>query len=72
MADDTHVAGGPVDSRASLPNKIVRYFHCARCLRELPEGQSPRDWAQLEVGMTETGVQVWCKRHNINVLNLTL
>ena len=31
---------------------------------------SPRDYAQLEVGYTETGLQVWCKRHEINVLNL--
>lgn len=49
---------------------IVAFFHCRKCMQELPQGQSPRDWAQLEVGWTPQGFQVWCKRHEINVIHM--
>lgn len=61
-----------VSGRASEPNAIVRYFHCTCCIQELPKGESPQSWAQLECGLTEDGVQVWCKRHNINVVRMRL
>ena len=48
-------------------NEIVAFFHCGKCLAERPEDISPRDWAQLEVGWTTLGFQVWCKRHEVNV-----
>lgn len=51
-------------------NEIKLFLHCARCLAERPENRSPRDWAQLEVGWTELGLQVWCKRHELNVLHV--
>jgi len=51
-------------------NEIKLFFHCAHCLSERPEDQSPRDWASLEVGFTVLGVQVWCKRHEINVAHI--
>ena len=50
--------------------EIGRFLHCSRCIRELPGNQSPRDWAQLEVGFTKLGIQIWCKRHEINVLHV--
>lgn len=52
------------------PNQITAFFHCARCLEELPADTSPRDWAQLEVGFTAKGLQVWCKRHEQNVVHI--
>jgi hypothetical protein len=53
-------------------NTIQRYLHCAKCLREKPSGQSPAEWARLNVGLTARGdVQVWCTRHDINVILLT-
>lgn len=51
-------------------NQIVAFMHCRRCLEELPFGKSPRDFASLEVGWTERGFQVWCKRHEINVVHV--
>ena len=33
-------------------------------------GQSPREYAQLEFGFTKPGVQVWCKRHEVNVMHI--
>lgn len=49
---------------------IRAYCHCRLCLQELPQGTSPREWAQLEVGLTEIGLQVWCKRHEVNVMHI--
>lgn len=55
-----------------IPNtlEIGLFFHCQLCLKSLPEEQSPRDWAQLEVGFTPLGIQVWCKRHECNVAHI--
>ena len=52
--------------------KIERFFHCAKCMDELPEGVSPREYTNYEVGMTEWGIQVWCKRHETEVVELNL
>lgn len=49
---------------------IQLFFHCAKCLDQLPLGTAPRDWAQLEAGFTEKGLQVWCKRHDCNVIHI--
>lgn len=49
---------------------ISSYMHCGLCLEERPEDISPRDFAELEVGWTELGLQVWCKRHGCNVVHI--
>jgi hypothetical protein len=55
-----------------IPNtlSIEAYFQCAKCLKERPSHISPRDWAQLEIGYTVLGIQVWCKRHECNVVHV--
>lgn len=45
-------------------------MHCKKCLDEKPEDISPADWGKIGVGWTIKGLQVWCERHNINILNL--
>jgi hypothetical protein len=50
-----------------MRNKIEMYMHCMRCLDECPEGVSPGDWARLNIGKTDNGLQVWCVRHDVNV-----
>jgi hypothetical protein len=54
----------------STPNEIQLFFHCGKCLEELPPNTNPQEWGALEVGWTSAGVQVWCKRHDINVMHL--
>lgn len=49
---------------------IGMYFHCGRCMQERPPDQSPQQWGQIEAGFTALGVQVWCKRHNLNVVHI--
>lgn len=51
-------------------NMIESFYHCGLCLAELPEDMSPREFAQLEVGATEYGYQIWCKRHECNVTHI--
>ncbi|MEY9493800.1 hypothetical protein [Bradyrhizobium elkanii] len=51
-------------------NEIGTFLHCGLCLHELPAGTSPRDYAALEVGWTPQGLQVWCQRHDCNVLHV--
>lgn len=53
-----------------ITNEIVMFFHCKTCIEKLPAGQSPRSWADLEVGFTKIGLQVWCKRHECNVCHI--
>ena len=50
--------------------EIAAFFHCGKCLEEKPDDLSPRDWAALEVGWTKLGLQVWCKRHDLNVCHI--
>jgi len=49
---------------------IKMYMHCGRCLSEKPSDQSPGEWARLNVGWTVEGLQVWCTRHDINVVHI--
>ncbi len=55
-----------------MPNEyaITAFFHCGLCLDELPKDIPPREYASLEVGYTATGLQVWCKRHEVNVIHI--
>lgn len=55
---------------------MVSYLHCGRCLAEVQEiaeregSASPREYAQLEVGWTRWGLQVWCRRHECNMVHI--
>ena len=60
-------------SDRNLPHQISSYIHCDECLEAIPDGYSPKDWQDVEVGFTESGaIQVWCKRHNMNVTLIEL
>ncbi len=60
----------------TLPNTlcIESYMHCGKCITEwgegAAEGLSPRDWSHLSVGFTKEGLQVWCNRHDCNVVHI--
>lgn len=52
---------------------IVMYLHCGKCLDELDTGEidaSPREYAHNEVGWTKEGLQIWCIRHECNVVHI--
>ena len=50
--------------------KIELFFHCALCIEELPEGMSAQEYSITESGWTRQGFQVWCWRHNANVVHI--
>jgi len=62
----------PTRPRRPIPttNEIRQFFHCRRCADKLPVGRSPAEWARLEIGATPLGIQVWCRRCDINVIHI--
>ena len=57
----------PASERES---EIKMFFHCALCMEELPEGMSPQEYSITESGWTIQGFQVWCRRHNANIIHM--
>lgn len=57
-----------------LFNNIREPVVCAKCLDEMTRGftdsKSLQDYARLDVGFTEQGLQVWCRRHDLNVVHI--
>lgn len=47
---------------------------CAKCADEVTSGAagavSMRDYGRLEAGFTARGLQVWCLRHDLNVVHV--
>lgn len=60
-----------------ITHEIDAYFHCRECVNEVKaiiertgQPQSPATYQRLEAGYTPIGLQVWCRRHNINIIHL--
>ena len=55
---------------------IVKYLHCGLCLEdyknnpEMNKKMSPGDYARTQTGWTREGLQIWCNRHNCNVVHI--
>lgn len=55
--------------------EIEKYLHCALCIKEWHEREEagetlPAWWSRIEVGYTKRGWQVWCARHNCNIIHI--
>jgi hypothetical protein len=50
--------------------EIKAYMHCGLCLSEKPDNVSAASFSRLDVGWTQWGLQVWCRRHECNVCNI--
>jgi hypothetical protein len=47
---------------------LAAALHCKQCLTSKPRHIAPKDWARLEVSLTDKGcIQVWCLRHDRHV-----
>lgn len=57
-----------------LLNQITEPLVCSHCYDEMVAGQtdsaSLQTYTQLDVGFTERGVQIWCRRHDLNVCHI--
>jgi len=62
------------DNRPGNGNDIQKFIHCAPCVADVwggdATGRSPESYARLSVGWTPRGLQVWCVRHDANVINI--
>ncbi len=61
-----------IEKRREIPNtnEIENFLHCGKCLKELPAEESPSSYARYDIGYTIMGLQIWCKRHDCNVLHM--
>ena len=55
---------------------IGAYLHCQLCVEEwmanpeIKSKQSPQQYSRIQAGWTKEGLQVWCFRHNANVIHI--
>lgn len=54
----------------SNEDSIESFMHCELCLKARPPDQSPMEWQRIQVGWTVQGLQVWCVRHNCNIVHI--
>ena len=47
---------------------------CSKCEEEflagITDSRTLQDYTKLDVGFTESGFQVWCRRHDTNVVHI--
>ena len=57
-----------------LTLQIQQQIVCDQCSREFLAGQtdsrSLQDYTRLDVGFTDRGLQVWCRRPGLNVVHI--
>jgi len=62
------------DLPRTLLNTISHQIVCSKCEAEFLAGQtdsaSLQSYSQLDVGFTDIGLQVWCRRHDGNVAHI--
>ena len=62
--------GLPLDA---LSLRITNYLACTKCAAEietLNPPQSLQDYSQTDAGFTDWGVQIWCRRHQVNIVHI--
>ena len=64
----------PKKSLDKLHNKITNQIVCSKCEIEFMKAETGRrslqEYSILDVGFTNIGVQVWCRRHEVNVVHI--
>lgn len=57
----------------ALALSVTGYVACSKCAAEVDAAQPPlslQDYAQIDVGFTDWGMQVWCRRHQANIVHI--
>jgi hypothetical protein len=56
------------DCDPRIADQGATYFHCVKCVDELPDGISPEKWSRQQLAIREDGYfQLRCTRHDINI-----
>ena len=57
-----------------LYNNITEHVVCQSCLQEYQNIINPsfalRDFIAIDVGFTEIGIQIWCRKHDKNICHI--
>ena len=53
-----------------VDNHINLYFNCRLCAREKPADASMAEFQRTQSGFTDRGLQVWCLRHDVNIIHI--
>jgi hypothetical protein len=56
-----------------LSLNIDSYVACTKCAEEVADIEpkiSLQDYAAIDVGFTNWGLQVWCRRHQVNIVHI--
>ena len=67
-----------MSAKPTLPVEVLSlnidsYVACTKCAEELADIEpkiSLQDYAAIDVGFTNWGLQVWCRRHQVNIVHL--
>ena len=57
----------------ALSLNIDNYVACTKCAEEVADIEpkiSLQDYAAIDVGFTNWGLQVWCRRHQVNIVHI--
>ncbi|MEL0071646.1 MAG: hypothetical protein VW981_02090 [Rhodobiaceae bacterium] len=57
----------------ALSLSITGYIACSKCADEVGQSDPPaslQDYARLDAGFTDYGLQIWCRRHQVNVVHI--
>ena len=59
---------------SNLLYNITENLVCNQCYEEycagLTDSRSLQQYSTLDVGLTDIGLQVWCRRHDVNVVHV--
>ena len=62
------------NDNSHLLYKITENLVCNQCYEEyrggLTDSKSLQQYTLLDVGLTDIGLQVWCRRHDVNVVHV--
>jgi len=57
-----------------LLNNIKEPIVCSACLDEFAKGQTDAktigSYLRMDIGFTQRGIQVWCQRHDANIVEI--
>ena len=57
----------------ALSLNIDSYVACTKCAEEVVDIEpkiSLQDYAAIDVGFTNWGLQIWCRRHQVNIVHI--
>ncbi|MBT7280003.1 MAG: hypothetical protein HN835_04740 [Rhodobiaceae bacterium] len=63
----------PTLPKDALALSITNYVACSKCADEVAKLDPPeslQNYAAMDVGFTDWGVQVWCRRHKVNIVHI--